>query len=42
LGGAVEQLSDFATLFVLAFFGLLAEMFEGVGGGVDVFHAGSL
>ena len=42
LGGAVEQLGDFAALFVLAFFGLLAEVFEGVGGGVDVFHAGSL
>jgi len=26
----------------LAFCGLLAEMCEGVGGGVDVFHAGSL
>ena len=42
LGGAVEQLGDFAALFVLAFFGLLAEVFDGVGGGVDVFHAGSL
>lgn len=42
LGGAVEQLGDFAALFVLAFFSLLAEVFEGVGGGVDVFHAGSL
>ena len=42
LGGAVEQLGDFAALFVLAFFSLLAEVFEGVGGSVDVFHAGSL
>lgn len=42
LGGAVEQFGDFAALFVLAFFSLLAEVFEGVGGGVDVFHVGPL